>query len=608
MYFRKKKLAACVIAAITSLQSVHAELPVPGRDFINASTPSGVPGTPAASYREDGTNGVVTQNQDKVILNWDKFNITRGNSVRFDQPNSNSVALNRIFQSDPSRINGSLTANGRIYLINSNGIVFGENARVNVHDLIASSLDIKDQVFLKGLANARLDGLAAFDGTPQGNITIEDGAIIETLEGGRVLVVAPEVINRGKIRTPGGQTILAASHDRVYVAVSAKDNQTDDSLIGWFVEVETGGKVENIGDIIAERGNASLVGLAVNQKGRITATTSVDFNGSIRLIARDGARANSFKSSGDAVSVITESLNTVPDASDPTQEFGVTLEPGSITEVKPDLADKSKVNDDNSQPESIIRIDGNRISVESDAVIRATGGKVIISARPGQTDNAERARFSLAPGAIIDASGSKTTVLPMSRNLGKIQLIGNELADFPGLRNGVLKGKKVAFDLRKRPEIGNVQSVYDAIGRDVGERTAKGGTVTITSAAVIDLQAGSQIDISGGLVTYQPGVLETTMLVSQGRVFDFSDAPSRLQYDAVLTNRAPFGLGANVLAGYVEGKDAGSLTLIAPDITLNGDINGHVTTGIFQRHSAAQVELGQNQTRLFDQLPLAGKL
>jgi len=84
MYFQKKKLAACVIAAISSLQSVHAELPVPGRNFISSSTPSGTLGTPAAIYAEEGSNGVVTQNQDKVILNWDSFNITKGSEVRFD--------------------------------------------------------------------------------------------------------------------------------------------------------------------------------------------------------------------------------------------------------------------------------------------------------------------------------------------------------------------------------------------------------------------------------------------------------------------------------------------------------------------------------------------
>jgi len=494
--------------------------------------------------------------------------------------------------------------------------VFGKNSKVNVHDLIASSLDIDDQVFLKGLANAaRIDKLAAFNGTPQGNITIEAGAIIETLEGGRVLVVAPEVINQGEIRTPGGQTILAGSYDRVYVAVSGNDNGTNDNLRGWFVEVETGGKVENLGRIIAERGNVSLVGLAVNQKGRISATTSVDFNGSIRLVARDGAKANSFNFSGDTVSVLKATLNSVPDASDPIQEFGVTLGSVSLTEVTPELTDTTTI-DSRKQPASTIKIAGKIVNIESGAQVRATGGTVNISAI-GQNDDAGQARVSLAPGSIIDVSGSKKTVLPMSRNQGEIELRGNVLADFPTLRDGVLRGKKITFDLRKRPKIGNLQSVYDAIGLDVGERTATGGAINITSDAVIDLQVGSQIDISGGLVTYQPGVLKTTMLVSQGRVFNFSDAPPELRYDAILTDGGPFGLGATILPGYVEGKDAGSLTLVAPDIALNGDINGHVTAGIFQRHSPAQLELQQdklvhvlrqNQNRSFDQFPLAGKL
>src|SRR5690606_30132308 len=119
------------------------------------------------------------------------------------------------------------------------------------------------------------------------SVVVDNGAKITTDSGGQVLMFAPTVENRGDIETPDGQTLLAASHDRVYLV----NSDADSDMRGLLVEVATGGDVKNVGSIVAERGNITLLGLAVNQEGRVRATTSVDLNGSVRLIARDGAAA-----------------------------------------------------------------------------------------------------------------------------------------------------------------------------------------------------------------------------------------------------------------------------------------------------------------------------
>ena len=96
---------------------------------------------------------VVTQGAQKAIQNWTSFNIGAKDEVDFVQKNSNYVCLNRIFDQNASQILGKLKAAGQVYLINQNGILFGKGSQVNVHTMIASSLNILDSDFLSGALN-----------------------------------------------------------------------------------------------------------------------------------------------------------------------------------------------------------------------------------------------------------------------------------------------------------------------------------------------------------------------------------------------------------------------------------------------------------------------
>ncbi|MFX8785939.1 filamentous hemagglutinin N-terminal domain-containing protein, partial [Acinetobacter baumannii] len=96
-------------------------------------------------------------------------------------------------------------ANGRVYLINQNGIVFGQGAQVNVGSLVASSLDVSDDIFLNGILTAKDQSLSAFSGL-NGFIRIEPGVNLSTLGGGQIWMFAPSIENNGLIHTPDGQT------------------------------------------------------------------------------------------------------------------------------------------------------------------------------------------------------------------------------------------------------------------------------------------------------------------------------------------------------------------------------------------------------------------
>src|SRR3989344_5466206 len=201
---RRKSLRLCVFLALSGATSVldtstaRAEPPrtaLPGQGSVTYGT---------ATIQSIANAMTIDQQSQKITIKWPSFNIGRDASVTFRQPDSSSVALNRILQGSPSEIFGRLSANGQIYLINQNGFIFGPGAVVDTHSLAASTLNISDKVFNEiGLTEAINygDGLAAFehDATAgaMGLIRIEDGATLQSAEGGRIMIFAPQIENAG---------------------------------------------------------------------------------------------------------------------------------------------------------------------------------------------------------------------------------------------------------------------------------------------------------------------------------------------------------------------------------------------------------------------------
>lgn len=162
------------------------------------SNPTVVNGS--ASFAQAG-NVLNVTNSNGAIINWNTFSIGAAETTRFIQSSASSSVLNRVLASDPSVILGTLTSNGRVFLINPNGILVGQGARIDVAGFIASTLNITDANFL---ANK-----LSFDATPGAGSVVNQGSIT-TPSGGSVYLVAPNVSNEGIITTPQGETILAA--------------------------------------------------------------------------------------------------------------------------------------------------------------------------------------------------------------------------------------------------------------------------------------------------------------------------------------------------------------------------------------------------------------
>lgn len=261
----------------------------------------------------------IQQSAPKAILNWQQLNLNKGQTLNFDQQGNRSwAALNRIYDANPSLISGNVNAPGHIYFVNSNGIIFGNGAQINVGSLTATSLDISDALFKDGIVSNPKIASFGNDEVNNGFVRVEAGAALTAATGGRVMLLAPEVTNSGVITTPEGQTILAAGQ-KVYLAKS-------DDPAGLLVEVDAGGSATNLGEIVARLGNVSMVGLAVNQLGRVSASTSVRANGSIRLLARD-----------------TVTVNPATDEHSPQHGGVLTLGKNSVTQIDVETADKEEI-------------------------------------------------------------------------------------------------------------------------------------------------------------------------------------------------------------------------------------------------------------------------
>ncbi|MDZ7891223.1 MAG: filamentous hemagglutinin N-terminal domain-containing protein [Rhodoferax sp.] len=184
------KRRVIVMAVLASLGSAAFALPV-----------DGVVTNGAAAITSGGTGVlVVNQTSNAATINWQSFSIGASETVRFVQPSSNSVALNRVLGSDPSQILGKLSANGQVFLVNPNGILFGQGASVNVGGLVASTLDMADSDFLAGRYS--LQGSASS--------SIRNLGAIHAREGGYVALVGQTVENEGNISAPKGSVALVA--------------------------------------------------------------------------------------------------------------------------------------------------------------------------------------------------------------------------------------------------------------------------------------------------------------------------------------------------------------------------------------------------------------
>ncbi|WP_395745766.1 beta strand repeat-containing protein [Prosthecobacter sp.] len=220
----------------------------------------------------------IHQQTDRAVIDWSSFNIAAGERTQFIVPDVTSATLNRVLDGGPSLIDGTLTSNGQVFLINASGVVFGRGAVVDVAGLTASTLDLSNRMFMAG-------GPMAFSGSSTAGVT-NAGSI--RASSGDVFLIGFQVHNSGAIRAPNGTVGLAAGTD-VLIMPAGDERVIVRNAAGpqRRTGVSNSGLIEaNVAELKAHGGN--VYALAIRNTGRIAATAATKQGGRILLSAPGG--------------------------------------------------------------------------------------------------------------------------------------------------------------------------------------------------------------------------------------------------------------------------------------------------------------------------------
>jgi filamentous hemagglutinin family protein len=493
-----------------------------------------VAGGQATIQGQGSATVTVTQSSQNAIINWYTFNIGAGETTQFNQPNAGAIALNRVTGGQGmSTIYGNLTANGRVFLINPNGVMIGPGGVVNAAGFLASTNDIKDSDFMAGNYKFTIPGRPDASIVNLGQITASNG--------GFAALVAPGVRNAGVITANLGNVTLASGNGFTLDFYGDKliTLQVGDQIANQVIDVATGqtldALVKNEGLLKANGGQVALTAAAarhvvdsvINNTGVIEANSVGTKNGMIVLGAATAATKGT-----DA----------------PTQTVKVS---GTLSAAGHKRGTKG----------GVIQVTGEDIQVTGarlDASGKAGGGTVLIGGDTGGgTVNPAVggiAQATLQPWSVATASSvsiDAATVINASAKVtgdgGKVVVWSNGLTSFDGvIRAGGAGGGSGGFvetsghslqvtgsvsagaggtwlldpvDLFINTSFANSISATLNDGTDVTETTSKpidGGYGNITvnapitwdSGASLTLSAYNNIFVNANLTSYEGGAIK----------------------------------------------------------------------------------------------------
>ena len=270
----KRRSARRLAALLSGLLPVALVCAAPVGGEVSAGT---------GSISQNGNTTTIQQNSDRLAINWNSFNIGANESVRFNQPGAHAIALNRVLGQDPSKILGNLSANGQVFILNPNGVLFGNGAQVNVGGLVATTMKLSDSDFMNS------NGKYVFTaGGVAGASVVNQGEI--AANGAYIALLAPKVINEGKLVADGGNVTLAAGKEMTLTLAAHSllnlsiDQGAVDALAANHHLIQADGGVV----LLSSKGQDAVLSGVVNNTGVIQARTVSNQNGEIRLMADGG--------------------------------------------------------------------------------------------------------------------------------------------------------------------------------------------------------------------------------------------------------------------------------------------------------------------------------
>ncbi|CAG8865738.1 hypothetical protein PS627_01657 [Pseudomonas fluorescens] len=355
---------------------------------------------------------LITQSTAKAVINWDDFSIPAAELVKFaQQAGAGSITLNRVTGNQLSNIQGALEANGNIFLINPNGIVFGSGAKVDVAGLLASTLDVDPASFMNdsSLSFSQVDG--------KGLASIQNEGELKVGDGGFVYLVAPKVDNSGYVIANVGSVTMAAGN-RFNVDLSGNGlinfNVSADTLGSAATDADKAG-VSNSGHVTAQHvllaGNetSAMMASVVNNSGVIEATE-------LNISGAEIVQAGSVTAAGTATLKATDSIKTTGASTRAaTLNLEVTADGASI-----------------GAEDAALRVDADTLNAKAAnghvLVTDVAGGVALGEVSTGNNDNVQQRRVILKSegGSITSADPAKTNITGWSANLLADGAIGSD--------------------------------------------------------------------------------------------------------------------------------------------------------------------------------------
>lgn len=485
-------------------------------------------------------NGNVTRIRvsDGAIINYDRFNIGAGERVRFVQPDASSRVLNRISGDSPTRIDGTLRANGNVYFVNPAGVTFGNGAVIDVGGLYAAAGNITNRDFINNVN--RFTGLT-------GSV-VNEGSI--NTDGGVAALIGREVANRGVITADKGVVAMVAGEDVVLSERGSTISVRVEGLARTEGAQVEGVGVENSGTVSAKRGRALMVAgdmysLAINNTGRVQARhTTIEGQGNATVKvggeidarnAANGDRGGTVEITGQRVVLSDAKIDASGKSGGGTVHIGGELQGGGTMRT----ADTTLVS--------------TGTEIRADATQSGDGGQIVVWAdnHTGFYGTASAEGGAQAgDGGFIETSGKETLDIRGGRVSAAAKAEGGKGGTW------LLDPRNVTIDA-----VATSGGAFDAGNPDTFTPNADDAVVDVADI-VMALEGGTSVQILTGNTGAQDGNITVASAINK-----------TAGGDATLTLRAANDI--NVNADITSTAGALTVELLANDATNgNDDLNG----------------------------------
>ena len=488
----------------------------------------------------------IVQTSQSAVLNWQSFSIGQGYTVNFQQPNSSSAILNRVTGNTPSMIAGTLTANGRVYLVNPNGIAITKGGVVDTGGgFVASTLGISDSNFMAGNRTFTGNGSSA---------AVTNDGVITVGRGGYTALMGGTVANSGYISVPLGKVAIGSGE------VATLDFSGDGFLQvgvpttagGTTALIQNSGKIKaNGGSIIISAATAREAARnAINMSGVVQARTISGHNGSIVLGGGSGGSvkisgkidAKGKKGSGGSIVVTGKDITLASVSLDASGlAGGGTINIGGSQQGKGPLLNADTVSIDKSSTiDASAKTSGNGGDIvvwsdgatSFDGTILAQGGT--LNGNGGNAEVSSHGLLNYTGFANLSAiNGKYGTLLLDPYNVTISNSTNNTGGSFTANTNDSIINTTT---LDTALGSANVTITTGSSGSQAGNITVADNvawsaatTLTLNAANAININAPININGSGGLsltATNQPGISTTGVTFGNGASVIYAGAGS----------------------------------------------------------------------------------